>query len=168
MHVTQHRKSGNRQDIGAQPRQISDFQIQEENLSQKLRWTARTPLTLLWIHVPTVTYTHTHTYVQHTNRMMSKWLELLLSWRTSTQSPKPMYNCEYAEQADPWASLSSLSSLPGELLASQRTALLCTGRELLEKQHSKLTSGLHIHAYSHTHMYTCVSTHSPGAFYSFK
>lgn len=160
MHVTQHRKSGNRQDPGAQ---LS--QIQEESLSQKWRWTARTSLTLLWIHVPTVTYTHTHTYVQHTNRMMSKWLELLLSWRTSIQSPKPMYKREYAEQADPWASPPSLPSLLGELLASQRTALLCTGRELPEKQHSKLTSGLHIHTLTHTYMHMCTHTHS-GGFYS--
>lgn len=128
-------------------------------------WTARTPLTLLWIHVPTVTCTHTHTYVQHTNRMMSKWLELLLSWRTSIQSPNPVYNCEYAEQADPWASPSSLPSLCGELLASQRTALLCTGRELPERQHSEPTSGPHMHAYSQTRICTCACTHTWGAFY---
>lgn len=104
-------------------------------------------------------HTLTHTYSTQTE-MMSKWLELLLSWRTSIQSPKPMYNCEYAEQADPWASPSSLPSLCGELLDSQRAALLCTGSELSEKQNSKLTSGLHIHSFSHTHIYTHVRTHT--------
>lgn len=105
-------------------------------------------------------HTLTHTYSTQTE-MMSKCLELLLSWRTSIQSPKPMYNCEYAEQSDPWASPSSLPSLCGELLASQRTALPCTGRELPEKQHSKLTSVfIYIHFLTHTHIYTCAHTHS--------
>lgn len=112
-------------------------------------------------HIHTLIYTYSTQ-----TEMMSKWLELLLSWRTSIQSPKPMYNCEYAEQSDPWASPSSLPSLCGELLASQRTALPCTGKELPEKQHSKLTSVfIYIHFLTHTHIHMCAHTHW-GALYS--
>lgn len=69
MHATQHRKSGNRQDPGAQ---LSQFR--KRACLKKWRWTARTTLTLLWIHVPTVTYTHTHTYYStQTEWCLSSW-----------------------------------------------------------------------------------------------